>query len=71
MGLPAYNPNYQQATNDFDNGIKNSLIEGDSEAGLRDYSISQPIPGYEVHLSGTPSETISNSIGELRGEDIS
>lgn len=71
MGLPEFKPNYQQATNDYDSNIKTSLIEGDAEAGQRDYSLNMPTAGYQVNLSGTSSETVSSSIDSLRGEDLS
>ena len=69
LGLPEYKPEYKQATNDAPQGFAASLL--DSDAATRDYSINHPINGYDVNLSGTSSATISSTIGELRGDDIS
>jgi hypothetical protein len=69
LGLPEYKPEWKQATNDNSQGFVASLL--DSDAPSRDYSIPHPIAGYDTNLSGTSSDTISSSLGGLRGDDIS
>jgi hypothetical protein len=69
MGLPEYRPSYQQATTDSGSGFASQML--DSDAPTRDYTINHPNVGYDTYLSGTSSDTISSSIGSLRGEDFS
>ena len=67
--MPEYRPEWKQATNENGQGFAASML--DSDAPSRDYSIPHPMSGYDTNLSGTSSDTISSSLGGLRGDDIS